>query len=112
MKHSIQSITPQALHKMMGCASPMMLIDVRRAQARLQSGVQLPGATWYDPAAWLDWKDNIANDKHVLVYCAKGHEISQAMTAMCVALGIEAQFLEGGIQAWVDAGLPIEKLAE
>jgi len=53
------------------------LIDVRRAEKRAAEGDEIPGGRWLDPARWLDWKDGVAADRPVVVYCAYGHEISQ-----------------------------------
>ena len=76
------------------------LLDVRREAAKVENPSLIAHAQWLNPAAWLDWKDTIASDKPVVVYCAKGHEISQAMTACLCALGIDAVYLEGGMAAW------------
>ena len=76
------------------------LLDVRREAAKLENPSLISHARWLNPATWLDWKDTIASDKPVILYCAKGHEISQAMTACLCALGIDAVYLEGGMAAW------------
>lgn len=84
------------------------LIDVRRAAKRRDEGDQIAGSEWLDPAHWLDWKDRFADARTpVVVYCAFGHEISQGLTAALRALGADARHLEGGIDAWRKAGLPL-----
>lgn len=87
------------------------LIDVRRDAKRHSDGDQIPGSQWLDPAQWLDWKHRF---KHapapVLVYCAYGHEISQGLSAALRALGADARHLDGGIDGWRKAGLPVEPL--
>jgi rhodanese-related sulfurtransferase len=87
------------------------LLDVRRAQARVQDGSDIAGGSWRDPAAWLDWKDEWLGIKHpVVLYCAHGHEISQGLTAALRAMQIDARHLVGGIQQWKDSGHPVEPL--
>lgn len=86
---------------------PIRLLDVRRAQALKDSGVQISGAQWKNPALWLDWKDAIAHDRPIVVYCAHGHEISQGLTATLQAMGANACHLEGGISAWQAHGYTI-----
>jgi len=100
----MQSMSVQALADQLAQGSPVRLLDVRRAKARADSGVQIPDAQWYDPALWLDWKDDIAHDRPVVVYCAHGHEISQGLTATLIAMGANARHLEGGISEWLAQG--------
>ena len=69
---------------------PVVLLDVRREQARAGAGLEIPGTTWRNPAHWLDWKDEFLQTPRVLVYCAHGHEISQGMTAVLRAMGVNA----------------------
>lgn len=88
------------------------LIDVRRAAKRAGDGDQIAGSLWLDPALWLDWKDTIPTDRPAIVYCAFGHEISQALAAALRALGVDARHLAGGIAGWRDAGLALQALPE
>jgi rhodanese-related sulfurtransferase len=84
------------------------LLDVRRAKARLQDGTDIADASWRDPAAWLDWKDDWLGAKRpVVLYCAHGHEISQGLTAALRAMEIDARHLVGGIRQWKDSGLAV-----
>jgi len=82
------------------------LLDVRRASARVQQGAAIAGARWLDPAAWLDWKDGVAAGRPVVVYCAKGHEIGQGLTTTLRVLGVDARYLVGGMQGWMEEGRP------
>jgi rhodanese-related sulfurtransferase len=82
------------------------LLDVRRPQARAADGSDIEGATWLDPAQWLDWKNQVPKGAPVVVYCAHGHEISQGLTAALRAMDIDARHLEGGISAWKAATMP------
>ena len=94
---------------------PCELLDVRRASARAADGTEIAGSRWLDPAAWLDWKDGIAEgvprERPVVVYCAFGHEISQGLSAALGAMGADARHLEGGIAAWKEAGRPVRGIA-
>jgi thiosulfate sulfurtransferase len=82
------------------------LLDVRRAGVRAEHGAQIAGARWHDPAAWLDWKDSIGTQRPAVLYCAKGHEIGQGLTAALRALGVDARYLVGGMQGWLEHGRP------
>ena len=71
-----------------------------------EHGAQIAGAHWHDPAAWLDWKDSIGTRRPAVLVCAKGHEIGQGLTAALRALGVDARYLVGGMQGWLDEGRP------
>ena len=89
---------------------PVVLLDVRREQARTASGLEIPSAVWCNPADWLDWKDECAQAPRVLLYCAHGKEISQGLTAALRAMGVDASFLHGGFAAWEVSGKPVQAL--
>jgi thiosulfate sulfurtransferase len=107
----MNTVTPEALRTLLAEAGAPLLLDVRRAAARHHTGRQMPGAIWRDPALWLDWKDEIANRSPVVLYCAHGQEISQALTTALRVLGARAVFLEGGFAAWEAGGGACEPLA-
>ena len=88
------------------------LLDVRRDIKRAAEADELPSTLWRNPAHWLDWKDKVPIGAPVVVYCAYGHELSQAMAACLRALGHDARHLEGGIEAWRKAGHPTQALAQ
>lgn len=98
------SISVTELARQLEGGKPLVLLDVRREQARAASGVRINDATWRNPALWLDWKDGIAHDLPIVVYCAHGHEISQGLTATLSAMGADALHLDGGISEWQAQG--------
>jgi len=102
----MQVITVDELALWRRAGFPFRLLDVRRAQARAADGSDIAGATWLDPALWLDWKDQVASDVPVVVYCAHGHEISQGLSAALRAMDVDARHLAGGIAAWKQAQQP------
>ncbi|TVT64915.1 MAG: sulfurtransferase [Denitromonas halophila] len=87
------------------------LIDVRRAAARQNDGTEIAGGRWQDPALWLDWKDAVATDGLVVLYCVHGHEVSQGLAAALRAMGVDARHLAGGIAAWKTSGEAVAVLA-
>lgn len=111
----MRSISVSELAHLLEQGKPLRLLDVRRAQALAASGVQIAAAQWKNPAHWLDWKDDIAHDFPIVVYCAHGHEISQGLTATLRAMGADACHLEGGISEWQAQGyavIPIQHQGE
>ena len=90
-----------------------VLIDVRRDIKRAAEADEISGGQWHNPAAWLEWKDAVAATapgQPVVVYCAYGHELSQALAACLRALGRDARHLVGGIEEWRKAALPVAPL--
>ncbi len=90
-----------------------VLIDVRRDIKRAAEADEIGGGQWHNPAAWLEWKDAVAATapgQPVVVYCAYGHELSQALAACLRALGRDARHLVGGIEEWRKSALPVVTL--
>ena len=106
----MHSITVDELSRWQAEGRDFELLDVRRAGVRQAHGAQIADAHWHDPAAWLDWKDGVAAKRPVVLYCAKGHEIGQGLTTTLRVLGVDARFLEGGMQGWLEAGQPAAPL--
>jgi thiosulfate sulfurtransferase len=78
---------------------------------RQADGDDIAGSRWFDPALWLDWKDEFENAQQpIVLYCAYGHEISQGLTAALRAMGADARHLEGGIEAWRQAGHEVARV--
>ena len=91
------------------------LVDVRRGRVREQDGADIAGASWLDPALWLDWKDGVVEanaGRPLLLYCAHGHEISQGLAAALRAMGADARSLADGYNGWKAAGLPVVAIEE
>ena len=97
-------------------AAKALVIDVRRAGMYEQASATLPGAVWRDPAAVAQWVDEMARDlkpdQEVVVYCVYGHEVGRATALRLRDAGINARFLQGGIDAWQAAGKPLQSKGE
>ena len=84
-----------------------LLLDVRRAGVFEQAKTMLPSARWQDPAQVASWGAALPRDRPVLVYCVYGHEVGRATALRLRAIGVDARFLPGGIDAWQTAGRPV-----
>jgi Fe-Mn family superoxide dismutase len=89
-------------------ADGVLLLDVRRDAIFAQAPTMLPGARWCDPAKVQDWAADLPRDRQVLVYCIYGHEVGRSTAMKLQALGVQARFLTGGIDAWTQAGRPLQ----
>ena len=94
-------------------AEGILLVDVRTNDERRAAGV-IPGSV---PVARsvLEWRadptsgshDPALRGKRLVIVCAQGYSSSLAAAAL-VELGVDAGDLDGGFEAWVAAGLPVE----
>ncbi len=96
-----RSIKPEALK---AALADKHLIDVRRATDRDASREQLPGATWHDPEKLAEWAKGLPRDKHIVLYCVRGGSVSNGVVDALHAEGLDACFIEGGIEGWKAAG--------
>jgi superoxide dismutase, Fe-Mn family len=92
--------------------SSALLLDVRRAGVFEQSETMLPGARWCDPAKVADWSVELPRSQPIVVYCVYGHEVGRATALRLRAIGLDARYLEGGIDGWQAAGLPLAPKGE
>ncbi|MFY3434643.1 Fe-Mn family superoxide dismutase [Achromobacter mucicolens] len=92
--------------------SRAVILDVRRRAIAECARERIPGSAWRDPALAEAWQQELAGTHTVIVYCAKGHEVSQSLALALRASGLAARFLVGGLEAWRDAGLPLTRKAE
>ena len=102
-------ISATQLIPLLGSKRAPLLVDVRRAAAFEADSVVIASAIWRDPFAVGDWLKFMPRHRDIVVYCVHGHEISKNT---CSAMrgtgnaGLSVRFLEGGIEAWKDAGGP------
>ena len=80
------------------------LIDVRRKGDLDASGEALPGSTWHDPEKLAEWAKSLPRDKHIVLYCVRGGSVSNGVVDALHAEGLNACFIEGGIEGWKAAG--------
>jgi rhodanese-related sulfurtransferase len=94
------------LARLLGSAAWPLVLDVRKRAALEQSGRLLPAARWHDPALLAELPLAIPAGAPVIVVCAHGHELSQAVTMLLRHRGVAARWLDGGQAAWEEARLP------
>lgn len=85
-----------------------VVIDVRRAGVFEKADTMIQGARWRDPSAVATWAAELPRDREVMVYCVYGHEVSRSTAMRLRALGVNARYLEGGIDAWQAQGRPTQ----
>ncbi len=104
---SSYSCSPAGLAAQLRASDAPLLIDVRKNDTFIASGYTLPGALRRDPLQAHAWVSTLPAAASVLVYCVHGHEVSQNTLMTLHQRGINAHFLQGGIEAWRELGLPL-----
>jgi rhodanese-related sulfurtransferase len=100
----MDTVTSRALHSLIGSAAAPLVLDVRKAAAYEAEPRMIPGAL--RPDADVAAYARYATGRPVVAYCVHGHEVSQEAAATLACAGHEATYLEGGLTAWIAAGLP------
>jgi rhodanese-related sulfurtransferase len=78
--------------------TPPIVIDVRRRPAFSASREMICGALRRDPEEVGAWSRSLPSASSVVVYCVHGHEVSQKAAAALAAAGVQARYLEGGLE--------------
>lgn len=104
----LYSLTPAAVAAQLGTPDAPLVIDVRSSDAYRASERALPGALRRDPGDLAGWASALPAAPTVLVYCAHGHELSQKAVLSLRERGTTAYFLQGGMEAWHQQGLPVD----
>jgi rhodanese-related sulfurtransferase len=103
------SISPRDLYQRLGTAQAPVLIDVRKSAAFAASDRVIVSAFHRAPEDVARWSGQLPAGRPVVVHCVHGHEVSQNAAAALVAAGHDAWYLDGGIAAWSEAGLPTRR---
>jgi rhodanese-related sulfurtransferase len=106
------SISAKDIWNAMATPNAPRVVDVRRRDVFEPSPQLLPGAVWRDAGEARVWSTEFGRDRPIVIACKAGREMSQMAVAQLRADGVDARVLEGGYQAWADAGLPFVAKAE
>ena len=114
-RSGLERMSPAEAHDAM-LAGDAVVVDIREEDKRVRDG-RVPGAIEVDRnvlewrcAPDSDWRDERISDpsRPVVLLCNEGYQSSLA-AANLRRLGLErATDIDGGFQAWVAAGLPVE----
>ena len=109
-KQGFSRITPSALHHRILTHEPSELLDVRTPPEH--AAAHVPNVTLV-PLDALNASEYLAKRKHpsapLYVFCQAGGRAAKAIEKF-QAVGFEGCVLvEGGTQAWMDAGLPVTR---
>jgi rhodanese-related sulfurtransferase len=98
-----RTIKPMEFKTLQG-NNKIKLIDVRRKEDYEGDSCAIPGSTWFDPANIDNWCSTLPTDEEVVLYCVRGGAVSNSGVDTLLAKRVKARYIEGGINAWKEAG--------
>ena len=103
-------LAPDQLRARLESGDPIWIVDLRAAIEYEVTRQTVPGAIRMDPEELAHRHDEIPRDCDVVLYCTCPDEGTSARAALALKRrGIERVFpLEGGLEAWVARGYPLE----
>lgn len=84
-----------------------LVVDVRRPLEFDADANMIAGALRCAPEAIVELAERVSPATEVVCYCAHGGDVSRGTAERLCALGHATRVLEGGIEAWRDAGAPL-----
>jgi rhodanese-related sulfurtransferase len=103
-------ITISQLSRLIGLPAAPLIIDVRDADDFANDPRLVPGSCRRDYRAAPQWIGDAG--RSVVIVCQKGKKLSQGAVAWLRTHRADAQSLEGGFEAWRDAGHMLLKSAK
>ena len=100
----VPRISREDLKQRLDSSAPPVIIDARLKYPYEHSTVRLPGAIRY-----TDGAASLPRDREIVVYDSDPNELASShVAAELIRLGYRAVTLQGGINDWLAANLPIE----
>jgi rhodanese-related sulfurtransferase len=105
-------LPPDQLRARLESGAPIRIVDLRAAIDRAAARQAVPGAIRMDPEELDERHREIPRDCDIVLYCSCPNEATSARVALALRkYGIERVFpLDGGIEAWVSRGYPVERI--
>jgi rhodanese-related sulfurtransferase len=101
------TIAPLDLKVYIGTPGCPAIIAVTRHGRFMEEHRRIAGSLWRDHMKSDEWAPLLGGGRKIVVYCAQGHNVSQIAAARLDAAGYEVAYLEGGIEAFEQAGGPV-----
>jgi rhodanese-related sulfurtransferase len=107
---SYNSISSEKLARLVGTPKGPILIDVRDDDDFAADPHLVPGSFHRTHTNAPQWAENYKG-QWVVSICTHGGKLSEGVAAWLRHAGATAEILEGGIEAWQEAGLPVVPVA-
>jgi len=100
------SISTDKLARLIGTGNTPTLIDVRTDEDFTANPRLIPGAVRRNHHHTAEWGKEFIG-RPVIVVCRSGQQLAQGTAAWLRHVGVKAEVLEGGIEGWKAAKLPL-----
>ncbi|TMH31832.1 MAG: sulfurtransferase [Betaproteobacteria bacterium] len=106
-------ISVDELYRLMDQGETPLVVDVRSQTARSMEPRYIPGAVHLPMHGFESHIQELPRDRDIILYCSCPNEASAASVAkMLINNGfVRVRPLLGGLDAWLEAGHPVESLA-
>jgi len=103
-------ISVDELHRRMDAGDPPLIVDVRSQVARTLEPRHIPGAIHLPLQGFESHIAELPRDREIILYCNCPNEASAAQVAKLLmnAGFVRVRPLLGGLEAWIEAGRPVE----
>lgn len=98
------AVSVTELSSLLGTPRAPVIVDARAAADFDADSTMIAGALRRPPSDVSRWGSQLKKRVSIVAYCARGREESREITTTLLNTGIEARYLEGGIDAWRAAG--------
>src|SRR5215208_2239622 len=98
---TLNAISPDKLLRLIGTPACPAIVDLRRS-----SGTIIPASHTLDPDAVDRWA-SLLHGLAAVIVCDDGKRFSPGVAAWLRHRDVDAEVLEGGLEAWQAAGLPL-----
>ena len=105
-------ISVDELYRLMDEGHTPLVVDVRSPTARAMQPRSIPGALHVTLQSFDEHLKDLPRDREIIVYCTCPNEASAAQVAKAlIDIGfVRVRPLLGGLDAWIEAGHPVEEL--
>ncbi len=107
---SFASISVERLSRLVGTPNCPALVEVREAEGLKADPFLIPSSVRREAQLVASWAPEFRG-RSVVTICQKGKKFSEGASAWLRTEGIDAESLDGGIDAWRTAGLPVLPVA-
>ncbi|GJE07492.1 MULTISPECIES: sulfurtransferase/chromate resistance protein [Methylobacterium] len=102
---AFNAISADKLARLTGTPNAPIVIDVRTEDAFTEAPVLVPASLRRSEDRIGDWASSVG-ERGVVIVCGDGGALSHGVAALLRGHGHRAEILEGGLAAWIRAGLP------
>ena len=98
-----RTITLSELRDITRGGKDVAILDVRRKSDFDADNEMIPGAIRRDPEKVTEWAQDLPKDKEIIIYCAHGGSVSNAVLDKLLEEKLNARYIEGGLDAWKES---------